>query len=58
MRERNRDGRDKAYLNGRCRTREISWKRKTDDGGANIGGCEKISEDLVLAEVDKDARGR
>ena len=29
-----------------------------DDGGADFGGCERINEDSILAEVEEDARGR
>ena len=58
MRDRTRGGREKADLDGRCRAGEISRRRKTGDGGTDIGGCERISEDSVLTEVEEDARGR
>ena len=49
---------DKTALNGRCRAREISQKRKPDDGGAEISGLERIIEDSVLAEAEEDVRGQ
>jgi len=45
------------------RTQEYSdqilqrW-RKMDGGGADISGCERISEDSVLAEAEEDVRVR
>jgi len=51
MRDRTRGGRDKADLNDRCRAGETSRRRKRGDGGANIGGCERISENSVLGEA-------
>jgi len=56
--QRARGGRDKAAHNGRCRAGEISQRRKTGDGGADIGGCERIIKDSVLPEAEEDVRGR